>query len=295
MAKPFVKWAGGKGQLLGKIADEYPMGKGKAITKYCEPFVGGGAVLFDVLQNYNFEEILINDINIELINVYIQIRDNSEQIIEDLNKVEKEFLKFSMEKRVERFYENRKKYNMLISTKKKDEELQKAVLFLFLNKTCFNGLYRVNSKGEYNVPSGKYKNPTICDSENISEVSKLLRGVDIVTGDYSQCRYFIDNKSFVYIDPPYRPISKTEAFTAYSASGFNDIEQLRLGEFVDEITEAGAQIILSNSDPKNTDESDNFFDKIYEKYRISRVEASRMINCNGKARGKINELIICNY
>ena len=175
------------------------------------------------------------------------------------------------------------------------DSIRKAALMIFLNKTCFNGLYRVNKQGLFNVPMGKYKKPCICDEENLRNVSAKLQNVKIVCGDYRESRDFIDNHTFVYFDPPYRPITKTSNFTSYNKDSFTDDNQIELGKFVDEMDNRGAKIAISSSDPKNIDPEDNFIDDIYSKYNIKRVEANRMINSKGNSRGKINELLICNY
>lgn len=177
---------------------------------------------------------------------------------------------------------------------KDSPSIEKAAFFIFLNKTCFNGLYRVNRKNLFNVPMGTYKNPAIYDAANLRNIHIALKNVNIVCCDYAQSKSFIDNNTFVYLDPPYRPISETAAFTSYNSDTFDDKEQLRLAKFIDEINDMGAKIVLSNSDPKNIDPEDNFFDDLYKTYRIHRVSATRMINSNAEKRGKINELLIYN-
>jgi DNA adenine methylase len=189
--------------------------------------------------------------------------------------------------------EVRAKYNAIKLNGKFDFE--KCADFIFLNKTCFNGLYRVNTKGEYNVPQGKYKNPRICDADNLRAVSNKLIGVTIINSDYKMAHNFIDDKTFCYFDPPYRPLSTTASFTAYAQDGFDDSAQVELARFIDNISELGASVVASNSDPKNADKADDFFDKLYAKYEILRIEASRAINSVGNDRGKINELLIISY
>ena len=294
MLKPFVKWAGGKGQLIAEIRKTYPRGLGEAITRYCEPFVGGGAVLFDMLNNYNIEEIYINDINTELINVYQMIRDDVHSLIERLEQLQVEFIPLNIEGRKTYYYSKREQFNNEKVNGNKFINLDKAALLIFLNKTCFNGLYRVNGKGLYNVPMGAYKSPKICDRENLMNISRVLRNVIINCGDYKACRNFVDEKTFVYLDPPYRPLNITANFTSYTETGFNDKEQIELAAFVNELNEIGSKIVISNSDPRNTNTSDNFFDNLYRPYQINRVTAKRMINCNGENRGIVNELLICN-
>lgn len=289
--KPFVKWAGGKSQLLNSIRGKYP----QKIDKYCEPFVGGGAVLFDVLANFQPQEVLINDINSELINTYFQIKNNVNGLIEILSEMHEQFHEKNEDDRKVMYLFKREQFNSLKLNVNEYGNLEKAALFIFLNKTCFNGLYRVNRKGLFNVPMGAYKNPHICDANNLELISRLLKNVQIQCGDYSQCTDFVDDNTFVYIDPPYRPLTTTASFTSYSENEFGDKQQIELSQFVDEISAKGAKVVVSNSDPKNSDESDSFFDDLYSNYTIMRVSAKRMINSKANGRGSINELLICNY
>lgn len=290
--KPFVKWVGGKGQLIDEIQKFFPDNYGNIITKYAEPMVGGGALFFNLLSKYDFEEIYISDINSELINAYIAVKENVEELIKRLNEMQMTFLPLDENGRKYYYYSIRDKFN---TVKLNDStSTEKAAYFIFLNKTCFNGLYRVNRKGLFNVPMGAYKNPMICDELNLRNIHSALQNVTVVCGDYTLSKSFIDNKTFVYLDPPYRPISETSAFTSYNIEAFDDNEQIRLAKFIDEINVMGAKIVLSNSDPKNVNPEDNFFDNLYKSYNIHRVSASRMINSNADKRGKINELLICN-
>ena len=290
--KPFVKWVGGKSQLIDEIEKMVPINGEKVLTKYAEPMVGGGALLFSLLSKYDFDELYISDINSELINAYRIIQNDIENLISELNKMQFAFLSMDENGRKYFYYNVREKFNSTVLSEETSTE--KAAQFIFLNKTCFNGLYRVNRKGQFNVPMGAYKNPTICDADNLRNIHKALQNVTIVCGDYSLSKSFIDKDTFVYLDPPYRPISETSAFTSYNSETFDDNEQIRLAEFIDEINHSGAKIVLSNSDPKNINEDDNFFDDLYKNYRINRVEATRMINSKADKRGKINELLICN-
>lgn len=291
--RPFLKWAGGKTQILGEIRLHYPTELGRSITKYAEPFVGGGAVLFDVLSNFNLEEVYISDINRELIATYICIRDNLDELIAELQTLAQEYISLAIDERKIYFYEKRKQFNALKTTSETNTTI--AALFIFLNRTCFNGLYRVNKNGEFNVPMGKYKNPTICDADNLRAVSRKLQGVKILCGDYKESRHFIDAKTFAYFDPPYRPLSTTSSFTSYAQDGFGDQQQKELARFIDEMSEKGAAIVASNSDPRNVDENDDFFDKLYANHKIHRIGAARMINSVGSERGKISELLIANF
>jgi DNA adenine methylase len=291
--KPFIKWAGGKVQILPEIRALYPKGLGKTFTKYAEPFVGGGAVLFDVLSNYELSEVFISDINRELVVTYKSIRDRIDDLVAVLTKYQREYVPADHEKRQSYFYARRERFNELKALKSDDVEV--AGLFIFLNRTCFNGLYRVNRKGEYNVPMGSYKKPTICDADNLYAVSNKLANVDIVWGDYKLSRDFIDERTFVYFDPPYRPLSQTSNFTAYAQDGFSDEKQAELARFIDEMSAKGARIVASNADPKNTDQNDDFFDRLYHRHKIHRITATRLINSDADGRGKINELLIANY
>ena len=213
--KPFLKWAGGKGQLLKEIERYYPFESGKT-TKYAEPFVGGGAVLFDILGKYDLEEVYISDINAELINAYCIIRNNVADLIRMLSDMQDDFIPLDTEHRKAYYLDKRNRFNRLKVNGDKNINLEKAALMIFLNKTCFNGLYRVNKKGLFNVPIGAYKNPLICDENNLMAVSEKLQKVIIVCGDYKKSADFIDEKTFVYFDPPYRPITETASFTAYT-------------------------------------------------------------------------------
>ena len=290
--KPFVKWVGGKGQLVDEIEKMFPFDGENALTKYAEPMVGGGALFFNALSKYTFEELYISDINSELINAYTAIKQNVEALIARLNEMQMTFLPLDDNGRKYYYYNIRDKFNSLELSER--SSIEKAAYFIFLNKTCFNGLYRVNRKGQFNVPMGSYKNPTICDEENLRNIHIALQNVTIVCGDYTLSKSFIDNNTFVYLDPPYRPISETSMFTSYNVDAFDDNEQIRLAKFIDELNAAGAKIVLSNSDPKNVNPEDNFFDDLYKSYRVHRVSATRMINSNAEKRGKINELLICN-
>ena len=292
--KPFIKWVGGKGQLLSEINKLYSVELGKNINKYAEIFFGGGAVLFDILSKYKLDEVYISDKNLELINTYKSIRDNVDILIKSLKEMEEQYIPLNNEDRKIYYYEKREEYNSL-KINSEMNNIEKAILFIFLNKTCFNGLYRVNKKGKFNVPMGAYKKPKICDEENLKNVSLTLRNVKIVYADYRESEKFIDDKTFVYIDPPYRPLNITSSFTSYTENDFNDKEQIELAEYINVLNKKGAKIVISNSDPKNNDIDDNFFDKLYKNYNINRVKATRMLNSNASLRGAINELLITNY
>ncbi len=292
-ARPFLKWAGGKSQLLESIRNKYPDGIGAGITKYAEPFVGGGAVLFDVLGRYSMKEVYISDINRELIQTYISIRDNLDEMICALRKIERRYIAANNDMRKEIYYSARDRFNILKF--RKSESVELSSIFIFLNRTCFNGLYRVNSHGAFNVPQGSYKNPTICDERNLQAASEKLQGATIVCGDYKESASFIDQNTFAYFDPPYRPLSPTANFTSYAENSFGDKEQAELAAFIDELSARGAKLVASNSDPKNADSADDFFDSLYSRHSIARISASRAINSNGASRGKVSELLIATY
>ncbi len=288
--KPFVKWAGGKGQLLSEIQKTYPKELGKTIKKYAEPFIGGGAVLFDIVSNYELDEVYISDINKELICTYNAIKNDCDQLIERLKTLKDEYMG-SLDRK-EYYYDKRANFNTIKAKATADAQIDIASLFIFLNRTCFNGLYRVNKKGEFNVPMGDYKNPTICDEENLRNISKVLQRVTIVCGDYKKSEGFIDKNTFVYFDPPYRPLTETSAFNSYTENGFTDANQEELAEYAEKLMKKGAKVVLSNSDPKNANAEDNFFDDLYKGFNINRISATRMINSRAAGRGKINELLI---
>ncbi len=293
-AKPFLKWAGGKGQLLNEIKKYYPF-DGSEITKFAEPFVGGGAVLFDILNKYDLEEVYISDNNPELINTYIIVRDNINELIEILEKYQKEYLPLDAERRKVYYLAKREHFNDFILSKSDIFNIKKAALMIFLNRTCFNGLYRVNKKGLFNVPIGSYKNPLICDEKNLRAVSEKLQNIEIVCCDFKESAKFIDEHTFVYVDPPYRPLNATSGFTSYTETEFDDSNQVELAEFINDMNKKGAKILASNSDPKNVNTEDNFFDDLYRDYNIIRTDAIRSINSNSNSRGKIKELLISNY
>lgn len=289
--KPFLKWAGGKGKLIDKIERFYPFDE--KINKYAEPFIGGGAVLFDILNKFELEKIYIGDVNIELLNCYKIIKEKVQELINELKIFEDEFLVKVKEDRKEYYYVKREQFNKL-KLENDNEEVRYAALMIFLNRTCFNGLYRVNKKGLFNVPMGDYKNPKICDEENLINISKKLKNVDIIYGDYKKSYDFVDENTFVYFDPPYRPLNQTSSFTSYTEYTFGDKEQVELSEYFKLLNEKGAKLLLSNSDPKNENIEDNFFDDLYKEFDINRIEANRSINSNGGKRGKINEILVSN-
>jgi DNA adenine methylase len=266
--KPFVKWAGGKRQLIKILTNNLP----PSYNRYIEPFVGGGALLFEVLPY----KAIINDINTELINAYTVIKDDIDALIEDLKKHKNE----------EEYY-----YKIRSLDTEKLSAVERASRFIYLNKTCFNGLYRENSKGKFNVPFGKYKNPKILDEENLRAVSEYLNTaeISILNLDYKEVCKLAKKGDFVYLDPPYYPISKSSSFTKYHKLDFTERDQMELTEVFRELDRKGCYVMLSNSNTK-------FIKELYKEYEIWEVSANRFINCKGDKREKVNvEVLIKNY
>ena len=299
-ARPFLKWAGGKRQLLNKFQELYPKQlKEKKIKTFYEPFLGSGAVFFNIAQQYNIESAYLYDINNELILTYRVIQKDVTKLLDFLYRYQRNYLKLDKKQRQEFFYDQRTNYNLqrfnIVYDKYAEEWFPRAAQLIFLNRTCFNGLYRVNSKGEFNSPAGDYDNPTICDEQNLLAVHQVLQIAEIKNADFKETVTDLKAKSFVYFDPPYRPISKTASFKTYSKHDFADNEQIQLAKLFKQLDKKGTQVMLSNSDPKNNDPSDNFFDEIYSEYNITRVPARRMINSDPTKRGAINEIVVTNY
>ncbi len=299
-ATPFLKWAGGKTQLLKQFSKRLPPEmKNGEITSYVEPFVGGGAVFFYLAQRFSFDRSSIFDASEELILAYRVIKKSTKKLIHELESLESAYISKSNEDRERLFYHVRNSFNKIkpeINFHNYDAEwVTRAAQSIFLNHTCFNGLFRMNRTGEFNVPFGRYKNPQILNKDNLNDVAALLKTTTIILGDFTRCKKFVDNTTFVYLDPPYRPLNDTSSFTSYSKDGFSDTDQRRLAGFFKELDKKGAKIMLSNSDPRNENTDDSFFDELYADYTIERVPAKRSINSNGARRGEINELIITNY
>lgn len=292
-AKPFIKWVGGKSQLIEQLDAQLPadFGNWENVT-YIEPFVGGGAMLFYMLQRYpNIQHAIINDINPDLATCYRTVRDNPNQLIESLRDIESAYFALQSEEgRKEFFMAVRDRYN-----EKNLDPIENTTKFFFLNRTCFNGLYRVNKKGLFNVPFGKYSNPTICNPETILKDSGLLQRVEILNGDFEWTFEYAQDNTLFYFDPPYRPLSDTSSFNNYAKEAFNDDEQIRLKKYCDRINDAGFKFMLSNSDCKSVNGEDDFFDVLYAAYQIERVWASRNINSNPNKRGELTEILVRNY
>ena len=289
--RPFVKWAGWKRGLISQFIDYFPT----KFDTYIEPFLWWGAVLIYILQFYKPKKVYAFDINPNLINCYQVIKYDVEKLISILFELQNEFHTAHSEKEKKEIYDKKKKQYNAIKLKKWETNIEKAALFIFLNKTCFNWLYRENRKGEFNVPCWKYnENPTICDSENLRDLSNLIQCVTFINWNYNLCNKFIDNKTFVYFDPPYRPLNK-QWFTSYSKEDFNDDDQKKLARFFRRVHKKNAYLMLSNSNPKNTNPDDNFFEELYEWFNINLVFAKRNINSKWNWRWAISELLITNY
>ena len=266
---PIVKWVGGKRQLMFELLKNMP----KSHNRYFEPFIGGGALFFELQP----ENAYISDMNEELINLYSVVRDNVYELISDLNKheVSKEY--FLEIRNLDRTNEYKNLSNV-----------QRASRFIYLNRTCFNGLYRVNSQGQFNVPYGNYKNPRIVDENNLLNCSELLKNTEIKCADFSEILTKVKKGDFVYFDPPYVPLNETSSFTSYTKDGFDMDMQFKLREVCDELNSMGVMFMLSNSDTK-------FVNELYSKYEIKKVFASRAVNANAEGRGKITEVLVRNY
>ncbi|MDE5619788.1 MAG: DNA adenine methylase [Ruminococcus sp.] len=270
---PVLKWAGGKTQLLGQITLLMPT---EEISTYCEPFLGGGAILFSIQPGVAY----VNDINAGLMNVYNVIKHFPEALIAELSRYENTAEFYYQIRGLDR---NAERFAALSSVKQ-------AARFIYLNKTCFNGLYRENCQGQFNVSYGKYKNPDFVNAEGIRAVSRYFNAADIyfTSMDFSEVLKILPAGSFVYLDPPYDPVSETANFTGYTRYGFTRYDHIRLKQCCDEMTAKGIKFMLSNSDT-------NFIRQLYAGYNVTEVSARRVINCNGDGRGAVTELVIRNY
>ncbi len=300
-AKPFLKWVGGKTQLIEQLDSNVPPAlRNGSIERYVEPFVGGGSFFLHVAQKYAVKKLIIADSNQDLILAYWTIKDRVDLLIQRLQDIQTKYLSLDTNDRQDYYYQTRKEFNnqkLSIDVQShSDEWIDRTSQLIFLNKTCFNGLFRVNSAGLFNVAFGRYDNPKICDPSNLQAVSHILQRTQILLGDFTCVREYLDSeKTFAYLDPPYRPLTQTANFTAYSSSTFTDADQKRLADFCREATVRGCKLMISNSDPDNIDSNDTYFQDNYPDYRIERAFANRMVNCKADRRGKISELIIMNY
>ena len=296
-AKPFIKWAGGKSKLLDTIDVRIPKDFLYQSVTYIDPFVGGGAVLFHMLKKHpNFNRVIINDINPALINCYRIIQRNPKQLIAGLRDLENQFYACqTREKRVTLYARMRDMYN---APNFERNSLQAAILFMFLNKTCFNGLYRENKAGVFNVPLGSYERPTICNEEIIQSAHQTLQGVTILCEDYKKILRYInwEENNFFYFDPPYRPLLGATNFKDYSRNDFGDTQQEELAEFCDLIHKHGGKFLLSNSDSE-IEPGVNYFERLYlhEGYVFEKIFAPRYINAYVSKRENAPEVLIHNY
>jgi DNA adenine methylase len=299
-AKPFLKWAGGKKQLLVQLSVLFPaeLSTG-AIKRYAEPFLGGGAMFFHLVQSYGLREFWLSDINEEIILCYQTIKYGVKELVDVLDEMQNHYWQSSSQEQEKMFYDIRGQFNLNRSkidfTNFSSAWVERTAQTIFLNRTCFNGLFRVNSNGLFNVPFGKYRNPSLFEKNNLFEISEILQDAQISCGDFTTCGSFVDSKTFCYFDPPYRPISQTASFTSYSMFDFKDGSQTRLASFFRELDDKGSKLMLSNSNPKNENPGDDFFERLYQGFNISTVLAARAINSNGGKRGAISELVITNY
>ena len=299
--RPFLKWAGGKSQLLAEFSRCLPGHALKTgeITRYVEPFVGGGAVFFSLVPRFPFTGSVICDINEELVLVYRVIRSSLPRLAGELAALSSEYRALSGPGQEAYYYGVRDAFNRERETagsgRSPARRIRRAAQIIFLNHTCYNGLFRVNKSGGFNVPFGRYRNPEILNYQNLEGAAALLSRTRILCGDFTRCRSVADDRTFVYLDPPYRPLNATSSFTSYAKGGFFEKDQERLAVFFRELDKKGAYVMLSNSDPASENPGDAFFDELYDGFTIRRVPARRMINCNGARRGNISELLITNY
>jgi len=289
--KAFLKWAGGKRQLIEALQKALPKDflQQKDVT-YVEPFVGGGAFFFWMMQRFpNIKQAVINDINEDLVKAFRTVKDSPLPLIDALTRYQDRYLPLNEQDRKDFYLSIRASFNQ-----KTADDIENSAMLVFLNRTCFNGLYRVNSKGQFNVPHGRYEHPKICDADTLLADSEILQRTTILHGDFAQTAEYGDSHTFYYLDPPYKPVSKTSSFTAYAKEDFDDDDQRRLFDFCESISERGGKFIMSNSDVKSYN-GDTFFDDLYARYHIRRVKATRMINSVASRRGQLTELMITNF
>lgn len=275
--KPIMKWVGGKRELLPDLRKNIPSSFDKETNTYYEPFIGGGALLFDILPHHG----VINDSNEELINLYKVVKNDVDSLIREVSSYpyDKDFY-YSI-----RELDRREGFPDFLS------DIKRAARTLYLNKTCFNGLYRVNKKGQFNTPFGKYSNPTICKEQDLKDVSSYFNDNDIsiMSGDFAQCAKDAQEGDFVYLDPPYVPLSKTSSFTSYTKEGFEDCDQRRIKSIIDDLSNNGVYVLMSNSS------SPDVFDLYSSDYNVETVKVARKVNSKAHKRNKIDEFLIKNY
>lgn len=298
-AKPFLKWAGGKTQLLNDIDDNLPPEiKKNGIVNYYEPFLGSAAVFLFLKQKYGIKNACLFDINSNLISTFKMVQNQTGSLIKELKLLNKAFKSKNNEKRKIYFNTRRDEFNnLLLSVNQKGIQklIRKAALTIFLNRTCFNGLYRVNKAGQFNVPFGRYENPRILDEENILAVSEALKNVVLEFRNFKSLPEVVKKDAFIYYDPPYSPLNKTSNFTSYSEFEFSLNEQEELAKVYTLLDKKGIKQLLSNADLKNSNIQNDFHDNLYNKYTIKRISASRVINSKATKRGKISEILVRNY
>ena len=289
--KPILKWAGGKSQLTSVIESRIPSKFRDGSFNYVEPFIGGGAMFFWLKNNYQIKNAVVNDVNSDLVNCYQVVQSDVESLIDCLTDYQNRYRSTltDTDAKKEFYYAVRDTYNL-----NSDNSVERAAQLIFLNKTCFNGLYRVNRSGKFNVPIGSYKNPKICDPDNLRLAAKAFEGTVIMNGDYSETLKHANSETLFYLDPPYKPLTATSSFNSYAKGSFDDNEQIRLSEFCRDLTKKECAWILSNSDVNTEENPDNFFDELYDGFDIRRVKASRLINSVSSKRGQLNELLISN-
>lgn len=277
---PFLKWAGGKSQLLPQLTPLFP----KQFNKYLEPFLGGGAVFFHLHSLKKVKKAILIDTNQELIDCYASIKNNVQELIDTIERHKKEYQAFNSKY----YYFVRNEVRNNADKWQSLSQAERGAITIFLNKTCFNGLYRVNSKNQFNAPEGRYKNPAVYDADNLKAISKVLKKVEIIKGDFGDCLKYAKKDDFIYFDPPYNPLTETANFTGYTKGGFGDPEQQRLSEVYRALDKRGCKVMLSNS-------ATRLIKGLYKGYKIKKVKASRLINCKSTGRGKINEYVVLNY
>lgn len=306
VARPFLKWAGGKGQLLPQLEAHLPKEiRTGGIRRYLEPFIGSGAFFFRVAQSYPVQEFILSDLNHDLILTYQVVQKDVEALIAALSAMERDYLNLSESGREKFYYHVREQFNQKRLNINYDrhaggeddlaDRVNRAAELIFLNRTGYNGLFRLNSRGEFNVPKGRYTSPRILDAENLRAVACVIRDVRFQYGDFVSVEEWVDHQTLVYLDPPYRPISPTAHFRSYSPIPFDDRQQLRLAEYFRKLDSKGAKLMLSNSDPRNYDPGDDFFERAYAGFHIVRLQARRNINSVPVRRGLLSELLILNY
>ena len=299
VARPFLKWVGGKSQLLGQFAQLLPDALHQHWQgRYFEPFLGGGAMLFEVLGRFRPTQTTASDLNRDLILCYRTIRDQLDSLLHELRPLAESYLVADQAARDELYYQVREQFNQAVNTEPTTSaHALRAAQLLFLNKTCFNGLYRVNRQGGFNTPSGAWKQnrPLICDEQNLRAVSAVLQSVRLECAAYDWIEAEVQAGDFVYFDPPYRPLSATSNFKSYTAGDFGDEQQRQLAACFARLVKQGAFVMLSNSDPRSVNPEDSFFEELYAGFQIRRVQASRMVNAKAAGRGRISEIVVTSW